>query len=349
MFTEATIQKIRELPIADIIAGYTKVSKGKACCPIHNEKTPSFSILKGTFFKCFGCGAGGDGISFIKQVEHTDFMGAVELLARKFNVPTEYTRTYDAEAYKAKRAELKTLRDHLQAAQQHFALSLQAHPEAQQYLHGRGYDDDIIAKWQLGFAPNEWRILTERYRNTGHLPQAVSLGLVREDDDKMYDAYRNRITFPIVDEHGELLSFGGRALVKDDKTPKYLNGPQSPLYNKSAVLYGLYQAIPGIKRTGYAILTEGYTDVISMHHAGADNTIASCGTALTDEHCILLKRYTQHICIIRDADEAGLRATGKDLELLLKHGFKVEVASLPDGQDPDDYAKQYFLTEEQAA
>lgn len=350
MITEDSIALVRDLSIVDVAGMYVQLKRGdKACCPIHGEKTPSFSINRQkNIFKCFGCGAGGDGIRLVQMIDNLDFMGAVELLAGKFNIPLEYARNYDNEAYQKQREEKKSLRDILNEAHKKY-MQLLAHPtagaKAREYItKQRGYNEDVITYWNLGFAPDEWRTLSAEYAKTGLLPKAVKLGLSKEKDQgNAYDVYRNRIIFPILNENGELLTFAGRTLSEvTDVNPKYINGAQSELYNKSATLFGLYQAIPGIRKTGYAILCEGYTDVISMHTAGAVNTVASCGTSLTKEQCILLKKYTSYVMLIRDGDAAGREAAERDMPLLLEQGFKVDLVLLERDQDPDDMARPFF-------
>ena len=360
MITEATIQKVRDVAVADIIARYTKVTKNKACCPIHNEKTPSLSISKQGFFKCFGCGAGGDGIKFIEQMENVDFIAAVEKIAQMFNISIEYEPRYNAEEYKAKRAEIKSLRDHLQTAQQFFSKSLHLNAEALAYITmERGYNEDIIQQWQLGYAPNEWRLLTSQFKDSGHLPQAVQLGLVHQGDKNHYDEFRDRVMFPILDENGQLVSVAGRLFKKGAEGPKYINGCQSPIYNKSATLFGLYHAKKGIRREGYAILVEGYTDVISMHAAGADNTIGTCGTALTQAQCLLIKKETDTVVIMPDLDMKadgscpGLEAASKSLHLLTGYGIRAEIFQTGEPQpgvkqDPDNYARKFFTKKAKA-
>ena len=353
MITNQSIQQIKELPVTDIVekAGVRLKKRGakfEACCPLHNEKSPSFYVsnVKG-IFKCFGCGAGGDGIKFIEMYERLDFMGAVERIAQLFNITLDYDTSIDKEQLAAQREVKKTQRQLLTEAHKLYCTLLYSDKgtKALEYLYSRGYTDDIINTWNLGYAPDEWRLLADSYSRDGLIPAALKVGLIKENEDKRcYDVYRNRIIFPILDHQGELVTFGGRVL--EEKAPnKYINGSASELYDKSKTLIGLYQAQAGIRKHGFAILVEGYTDVISMHTAGADNTVASCGTALTDEQCRLLRKYTapaHHIIIMRDADTAGIKATSKDLQLLVKHGFKVDILSLPEKQDPDNFAKPFF-------
>lgn len=344
MITDTSIQQIRDVRIIDILERYgVQFKKKKACCPFHDEKTGSLSVYdKENIFKCFGCGEAGDGIAFVQKKENLDFIGAVEHIASMFNIQLEYSKDYDKEAYKKQREEKKSLRQILQIAQDWYRNQLLIKPDPKEYLQQRGYTRDIAIRWGLGWGGDEWHQLAETFKRDGSLPQAIQLGICKESEHgRSYDFFRNRITFPIRDEFGELIGFGAR--VTDDSSPKYLNSPQTPLYDKSRTLYGLYEAKPHIKRLGYAILVEGYTDVISMHTGGAENTVGTCGTALTDEHCRLLKRFTNTIVLMRDNDTAGLKAIARDMELLITHGFRVEVlVAGEDGTDPDNLAKQYF-------
>jgi DNA primase len=208
----------------------------------------------------------------------------------------------------------------------------------------RGMDEETIRNWGLGYAPAGGRFLCTQYSNHALLPVAAAVGLVRDKESRHYDVYQNRIIFPIYNYKSELVTLAGRAMNPEDakKYGKYINGYATELYNKSQTLYALDRAERAIKQHNCVLLVEGYTDVISMHRAGAEHTVASCGTAFTDDMAKLLKRYTSHAIIMRDADAAGQKAAVKDMSILLAHSFKVDVLSLPDKQDPDDFAKQYF-------
>jgi len=281
--------------------------------------------------------------------EQCDFFEAVRKIAAITGTPLEEEKNYDREAWQLQRQQRTTLRELLtQAATSYRSLFWQsdAAEAARQYMKTeRGYDDETLCQWGIGFCP-DWRTLAHDYNRKGLLPKSIELGICKETDKGFYDFFHHRIIFPVLDERGEIVTLAGRTVGNPkDKEPKYLNGVESPLYNKSKTIYGLYQAIPHIKDQGFAILTEGYTDVISMHRSGAQNTIATCGTALTEDHCRLTKKYTKHVVLMRDGDKAGQKALEKDLEILLRFDFTVDVFSLPDKSDPDEFAKQ-FLTEE---
>lgn len=357
MLTAQSIQNIREADIVYLIGTYPDIKlkphggNATGCCPFHNEKTPSFSVSSKGFYKCFGCGAGGDIIRFVMDYEHLDFIAACERIAAICNISLEYEQNVDKEEYNRRREEKKTLRDIMQevyTAYRSLLWDTELGAAAMQYATAkRQYNANTLLEWGLGFAPDSYSFIKDKYSTNGQLPQLLQLGLVKQKenngDTNYYDAYRGRLIIPVLDENGELVCLAGRIINPDDKkSPKYINGAVSPLYDKSKTLFGLYQAIPHIKKQGFAILTEGYFDVITMHCAGAGNTVGSCGTALTVEMARLLKRYTDRIVIMRDGDEAGLKATSKDIEKLLAAGFSVQVYTLPEGQDPDDYAKAFI-------
>jgi len=352
MYTQASIDKVRSVDIVQLIGRFVKLDKhNSGCCPLHGEKTPSFKVNPKGFYKCFGCGAGGDAIAFIMANERKDFIESVEHIAKLFEIQLEEEGSYDKETAKRQREERKTLREVLIETHNLYVDALwnsQHGIDPMQYLtYKRAMTKDTITHWGLGFAPDVNRFLCNRYSGDegGSFVKADKVGLVRQNDKGFYDVYRNRIIYPIKNEHGELISLAGRKMSEGDKYPKYINGYASELYDKSKTLYGLYEAIPTIKKRGYANLVEGYHDVIGMHTAGAENTIASCGTALTKEMARLLKKYTKHVVVIRDDDKAGITAAEKDVFLLMEEGFKVDVLELPDGQDPDDFSKQFISKE----
>jgi DNA primase catalytic core len=349
MYTAESINRIREVDISTIVGHYTQVNThGKACCPIHNEKTPSLSIKKSkNIFKCFGCGAGGDAIKFVMLADKVTFAQALETIAQIANLPLEREEKYtpeQQEAFRQRQEVKKTQIQLLMEALAQYQALLWKDDEVMRYLTDtRGMDENTIRSWGLGYAPAGGRFLCNQYSNAGLLPTANAVGLVRDKESRHYDVYQNRIIFPIHNYKSELVTLAGRIINKEDtKYGKYINGYDSALYNKSQTLYALDRAERAIKQHGCALLVEGYTDVISMHRAGAEHTVASCGTAFTDDMAKLLKRHTNHVILMRDADAAGQAAAVKDIKILLAHQFRVDVLSLPNGQDPDDFAKQYF-------
>jgi DNA primase len=356
MYTAETINRIREVDIATVVGTYTQLNAhGKGCCPIHNEKSPSLSInKKWNTFKCFGCGAGGDVIKFVMLADKITFAQSLESIAALLNITLERVDQYTDEqkAVERQRQEVKKTQIQIltEALEQYQALLWQ-NDEVLQYLtEVRKMDEAAIRNWGIGFAPSGGRYLCDQYSNKGHLPLAAAVGLVRDKESRHYDVYQNRIIFPIHNNRGELVSLAGRIVAEEDKKyGKYINGYASDLYNKSLTLYALDRAERAIKQHNCALLVEGYTDVISMHRAGAEHTVASCGTALTDDMAILLKRHTNHVILLRDGDAAGQKAAQKDMRILLANAFKVEVITLPDGQDPDDFAQSYIISQPQTA
>lgn len=361
MIKPSTIDKVRSLPIEDVVGRYVELKKGKACCPIHNEKTPSLSVRKSTNkFKCFGCGAGGDDIEFVMQATGQDFIGAVEEIAKQFNISVEYERGYNAEQVKEQRAERQSDNKLMTIAVNYFVQSLSQNEEALQYLkEKRGYTQDIIDEWRLGYAPAQWRGLTNKMQAANSLGAAERLSLIKEKDDQQYrDFFFNKIMFPIADANGQVISFGARVMDSEQwDGPKYLNGSQTHLYNKSATLFGLDKAIPHIRKKKFGVLVEGYTDVISMHAAGVNNTVGVCGSELTQDHARILARYADHWIVIPDNDfnpeepdktNTGFNKVAQKLELLIAEGVHVELYELEPQQDPDDLAKEFFNKEKLA-
>lgn len=342
MIKEESIERVRGISISDIVGQYVTLQKGKACCPFHNEKTPSFGVKESEgFYKCFGCGASGDGIAFVMEMEKLDFYETVERLAGQYNIPLEYTKERDNEGYQKARDTRKSLRSLLQYAGGVFSDALAKNKAAYEYVTAkRGYNDNIINKWGIGYAPDSWSTLTTHFRDSGKLPQAVDCCLVREGEKNHYDFLRNRITFALHNEHGELVGFSGRVL--EGKEQKYMNPINNLLYQKPKFLYGLHHAKRAIQKAGYVILVEGYTDVISMHEMGeVEHVVGISGTALTDEHCKVLKRYTDNVLILPDGDEAGLNSVEKMLGLFIRHGLTPKVFANEWSADPDDLVRLY--------
>lgn len=324
-------------------------------CPFHDEKTPSFQVKPAHgFYKCFGCGKGGDAFSFIMEYHKVGFVEAVKIIADLYNVRIE-TETITPEEEQAVNERTEMLRINRASAGKYQNCLLQLdYPEhhagaviAKSYLENeRGMSQETMLKFYIGWAPDAWKFLTPMIIEKGLFDPASKLGLVATKNESNYDVFRNRIIFPIHDVSGNVVAFGGRTLLSKEEckstgTAKYLNSHDSVVFNKSKVLYGLYQAQKAIRELKYAILVEGYTDVTSFHQYGAENTVATCGTALTTEHAKLLKRFTEHVVVCRDADDAGMKATMRDIDVLLQHGFKVDVLPLPLGEDPDTFARQF--------
>ena len=311
----------------------------KANCPFHEEKTPSFSVSpQKQIFYCFGCQTGGNVISFVQKREGKTFIESIEWLAGRLGMTLP---TQDAKAEQASRKR-REFRDLNHFASQYFheqLLTSAVGGPALAYLKSRGVNDETIQQSQLGYAVPGRRNLVKAATQAGFsIQQLVDVGLIKNDDRGPVDRFRGRIIFPILDERGIPVGFGGRALAKD-LLPKYLNSPTTPLYDKSKTLYNLYQARQDIQRSGSALLVEGYLDALILHQAGIKNVVASLGTSLSASHASLLKRFSEEVVIVYDGDAAGLQATLRGLHLLLKEELRVRIALLPPDQDPDSYVR----------
>lgn len=335
-----TVQEIKErLSIQDIISPYVKLTRaGRSMvglCPFHKEKTGSFHVSpeRGTWH-CFGCGEGGDGFSFIEKIEGVDFKGALKLLAEKAGVTIEYSGGGPREDTSRK----DRLREVMARAAHWYAKNLTDSP-AFAYAKQRGLSEDSITGWGLGFAPDAWRGLLEALSAEGFtIEELLAAGLIKEAEGKpgtYYDRFRNRLMFPIRDTAGRVVAFTGRALASDDLA-KYLNSPETELYHKSDILFGMDRAKDAIRTRRFAMLVEGQMDLIHAHQAGFENAIALSGTALTEKHLALMKRYSENLMLVLDADPAGLKATARSAMLALKNGLRIKAARLPKGKDPAD-------------
>ncbi|MGI6558596.1 MAG: DNA primase [Limnochordia bacterium] len=309
----------------------------KGLCPFHNERTPSFNVNPDDqFFYCFGCGAGGNIFTFVMKMEHVGFVEAVELVARRFGIRIPETESSTAEQ-KARRARDALLEVNKEALA-FFVKCLWSSPRAVAYLRRRGISEETARKFQLGYAPGGGRLVRQLQGAGLDLQLAVQLGLARIGRGSLpYDYFRDRLMFPIADERGEVVGFGGRAL--EPGGPKYLNSPESPLFSKGNVLYGLHLARGSIRRTKDVILVEGYMDVIALHQGGLENAVASLGTALTDRQGELLRRQAGRAFIAYDADAAGKAASLRSLKMLGEKGLEVRVVELPTGEDPDSFVR----------
>lgn len=324
------------LNIAEVVSGYVKLEKAgssfKARCPFHNEKTPSFFVspLRQSFY-CFGCSAKGDIFSFVEQVEGLDFRGALRLLAEKAGV--ELIQYHGSVSKTEKDKVLNTLEE----ATTLFEKGLTESKPAQNYIASRGISNETVKNWRIGYAPAEWRALYGRMKNLGYDDSLLlKAGLIKE---AQYDVFRDRIIFPLADTNSHIIAFSGRALSKNTE-PKYLNSPDTVLFTKSEVLYGLDKAKVEIRKKNYAILVEGQIDLVLSHQTGLKNTVASSGTAFTRAHFERLRHLSSRVIIAFDGDSAGEAAAEKAGILGISLGFEVKVASLPSGLDPAEVAKR---------
>lgn len=316
------------------------------CCPFHNEKTPSFYVSpsKG-IFKCFGCGKSGNAVGFVMDHEHYTYPEALRYLAQKYNIEIEEEKM--TEEQKERQTERDGLFHVSEFAQKYFADLLYNDEMGRaiglSYFHQRGLSDDIIKTFGLGYCLDEWRNFTDYARKNGYSDTALEkTGLtIFKEDGKCYDRFRGRVMFPIFSISGRVLGFSGRVLSKDSQTAKYVNSPDSEIYNKSNILYGIYQAKNAITRANKCYLVEGNVDVVSMHQSGVCNTVASCGTSLTLEQIRMIKRYTPNVTVLYDGDKAGIKAALRAVNLLFEESMHVRVVLFPDGEDPDSYAQKY--------
>jgi DNA primase len=332
--------------IYDVVSGYVSLKKaGKnwlGLCPFHSEKTPSFNVNPAKqIFHCFGCGVGGDAFKFLELQEGLNFPEAVKQLASRAGIalPESRQRADEKKSDDERKALLKIIAE----AADYFRRELEgpAGSAARAYLVKRGLTETVIRDFSLGYARPEWDGLLKHLRQKGHPPTLLEkAGLIvkRSDGEGHYDRFRGRIIFPIRDISGHVIAFGGR--VMDDSLPKYLNSPETPLYSKSNVLYCLDQAKEPARKQGYFIIVEGYLDAIACHQYGARNAVATLGTALTDGHLRLMRRFAQKLMLIFDPDPAGVKAALRGFELFAGSGMKVNVVSLPDGDDPDTFLKK---------
>lgn len=343
MISDSTIQAIRDLPIDQVVGRYVKLTKYTACCPFHEEKSPSFRVTppKG-IFKCFGCGESGDGIAFVQKMESLSFYETLEKLANDHHIEIKYDDSLTEEVRKERKDKEDLAAEVLTFTNQFFRKNLKENPDAIEYLHKRGFTEEDIDIWEMGFAPDSFKALTQKIIAKNWFNIAGELGLIRTKEGNTYDFYRNRITIPIRNKMGMLIGFGARAL--GDEKPKYINPTESFLYQKSVVLFGLDKASKAIRECKNANLVEGYFDVISMHKAGAINTVASCGTAVDEKHLQEIKKYTDTITLMQDGDKAGVKAVTDLVPRCLKLNLNTLVAVL-DGQDPDDFSQQFLKDE----
>ncbi len=369
--------KIEEV-IGEFVSLKKRGTNHIGCCPFHNEKTPSFYVSpsKG-IFKCFGCGEAGDVVAFLKKHEHFTYPEALRWLADRYHIDIQ------EEEMSEEQKERQTERDGLfhvsEFAQKYFADYMyndeMGRAVGLSYFHSRGLSDEIIKRFGLGYSPEAWTAFTDHARKAGYsdaMLEKTGLTIFRESSEsgtrssevspsapgnselrtpnselkrRAYDRFRGRVMFPIYSISGRVLGFSGRILSSEKQAAKYVNSPDSEIYNKSRILYGLYQARSAIAKADKCYLVEGNVDVISMHQSGVENTVASCGTSLTTEQIRLIKRYTLNVTVLYDGDSAGIKAALRAVDLLFAEGMKVRVALFPDGEDPDSYAQKYGSTQ----
>ena len=350
MIDQATVDKIIDSAnILEVVSDFVTLRKRGVnyvgLCPFHDEKTPSFSVSpsKG-ICKCFSCGKGGSAVHFIMEHEQLSYYEALKYLAKKYNIEIEERELSDEEK------QIKSDRESMlivnSFAQEYFSNILFQHSEGRSvglaYFHERGFRDDIIHKFALGYSLEQRDALAIEAKKRGYKEgYLLKTGLCLEGQNGyISDRFRGRVIFPVFSLSGKVLAFGGRVLRKSDKLAKYVNSPESEVYHKSNVLYGIYQAKQSIVKNDNCFLVEGYTDVLSMHQAGVENVVASSGTSLTPGQIRLIHRFTNNITVIYDGDAAGIKASLRGIDLILKEGMNIKVVLLPDGDDPDSFAKK---------
>jgi DNA primase len=349
MISQNTIQQILgRIDIIDVVGSFVKLKKRGTnylgLCPFHNEKTPSFTVSPAKeIYKCFGCGKSGNTISFIMEHEKYSYVDALKWLANRYNIEVEETFATNEQREQQQSADSLYIINSF--AQQFFSKVLFETEEGQDiglsYLKERGFREDIIRKFQLGYSPEQRDAFTKEAIARQYTPELLlKTGLVANRNDQLMDNYRGRIIFPIHNHGGKILGFGARILKTTDKAPKYINTPENEIYLKSKILYGSYFARQAIDKADECLLVEGYTDVISLHQAGIENVVASGGTSLTQDQLRLIKKYTNNLTIIYDGDAAGVKAALRGLDLALEEGLNVKLVLIPDKEDPDSYVNK---------
>ena len=354
MIPKQTIDEIFDAAIIEEVVGEFVPLKKRGAnllgnCPFHNEKSPSFTVspAKG-IYKCFGCGKAGNSVNFIMEHEHYSYPEALRYLAGKFGIEIEEEEQTDEQ--KAATDERESLYIVSNYAAKYFNKQLLESDEGKaiglSYFLERGFREDIIETFQLGYSPDSWTAFTDEAEKAGHNIKFLDKsGLTIVKGEKKFDRFKGRVMFPIHNLSGRVLGFGGRILKANDKAAKYLNSPESEIYHKSNVLYGIYTAKKAISKEDICYLVEGYTDVISMYQAGVENVVASSGTSLTEGQIRLIRRFTPNITILYDGDAAGLKASFRGIDMILQEGMNVRVVLFPEGEDPDSYAKSHTTEE----
>ncbi len=354
MIKQETIQRIIDTArIDEVVSEFVSLRKRGTSliglCPFHNEKTPSFYVspAKG-IYKCFGCSKGGDSIGFIMEHEHYSYVEALRFLAQKYNIEIE--ETVVSPEYLAEQSEKEILYSITSFAQKFFTDTLHNTDEGRtiglSYFKERGFTEETIEKFQLGYCTSKWDNFTnEALEHTYKHNHLLKSGLTIEKDGKYYDRFRERVIFPIQNLTGRVIGFGGRILSTDKTKAKYINSPETEIYHKSNVLYGISFAKSKIVSDDNCFLVEGYTDVISMHQAGITNVVSSSGTSLTTEQIRLIKKFTSNITIIYDGDPAGIKASFRGIGMVLEEGLNVRVLLLPEPEDPDSFVRKNRTSE----
>ncbi len=348
MIPRPTVEKIKDtLRIEEVIGDYMNLKRSGSnltgLCPLHGEKTPSFNVNPARqIFKCFGCGEGGDAIAFVMKHDSIGYVEALRLIAAKYNIAIEEERlSPEAEAEHQRAQALALVNDFARTFYHEELLhGEEGRSVGLTYFKQRGYSDETIKRFELGFAPARGDALKQAALAAGYQRDYLKdLGLINKDGTR--DFLRDRVVFPIYGYTGKVVAFAGRVLRSDTKAPKYLNSPETELYVKNKVLYGMHLARAAVRREDLCLIVEGYADVIALHQAGVENVVATSGTSLTDGHIKLIKRLTPRVTFLYDGDKAGVKAALRGLDLVLAEGMEVRLVLLPDNHDPDSYVKAF--------
>lgn len=340
--------------IVEVVSDFVTLKKKgvnyQACCPFHNERTPSFVVSpsKG-LFKCFGCGKGGNAVTFVMEHEKTTYVEALKYVAKKYGIEVKEKELSPEEAKRNDDRESMMVVNSWAA--DYFQRMLHDTDEGlsvgMSYFRERGFTDATIRKFSLGYCPSKGDAMTDAALSAGYKEQFLTdTGLtIKRDSAGYYDRFTGRVIFPVYSISGRVIAFGGRVLRAAERTAKYLNSPESVVYSKSHSLYGLYQAKNAIVKENFCILVEGYTDVMRMHQAGIENVVASSGTSLTTDQIKLISRFTKNITVIYDGDPAGIKASLRGIDMILREGLNVRVVLLPQGEDPDSFGRSHSAAE----
>ncbi|MCB0770284.1 MAG: DNA primase [Flavobacteriales bacterium] len=355
MIAPHAVQQVKEAARVEEVVGEFVALKRKGprylgLCPFHNEKTPSFNVTPNLgIYKCFGCGEAGDSITFLTKHEHLSYVEAIKWLAKRYNIELpEEEQTPEQQLEQSERESIAVVQQWaLNWSVEHLWTTDEGKRIALSYFHERGFSDATIKTFQLGYVPEQGNAFATAAIAKGFNADILEKAgwIKRREDGTPWDFFAGRVTFPIQGLSGQPIGFGARTLKSDKKLPKYFNSPESILYNKSRSLYGIFHAKRSIVEQELCYLVEGYTDVISLHQAGITNVVASSGTSLTEEQVRLIKRYAPTVCILYDGDAAGMKASLRGIDLVLKEGLNVKVVTFPEGEDPDSYAKGHSSSE----
>ena len=350
MISKQTIDRVFETArVEEVIGEFVQLKKAgsnfKGLSPFTDEKSPSFMVSPvKQIWKDFSTGKGGTSVSFLMEHEHYSYPEAIKYLAKKYNIEIEETEQSDEQKQQLNERESMFVVSKFAAEYFHDLMlnTQQGKAIGLSYFKERGFRDDIIKKFDLGYCKDEWDNFTKAALKKGYdIKYLASTGLTIVKENKQFDRFKGRVLFPIHSMSGRILGFGGRILTNDKKAAKYLNSPESDIYHKSKILYGIFQAKKEIAKEDNCFLVEGYTDVISLHQSGIENVVASSGTALTSDQIRLVRRLTQNITVLFDGDAAGLRASIRGIDLILEQGMNVKVVTFPEGEDPDSFAKSH--------